>query len=231
MPRLDVRRGAVPRVDIRAAENLISNRREFPCGRNASFDSQHRNGGLVSRRSASAAVAAASCANPRCFDSVTARRVTIPHVVVTNLSQARRGVYQKVYCAGGDIENRIKEQRLHRVLVAENPIASDAGHRLVDPLAHSGALSRESPVRGVAELPGLPTPISHNTCIISMLPWSTQDIPIVSPTVSSRASLDHYGRSRTPGRTLTGHLSSTNAPTSGGDCRPQGWPSSFVTCR
>ncbi|MCY4122474.1 MAG: hypothetical protein OXG72_16310 [Acidobacteria bacterium] len=42
-----------------------------------------------------------------------------PRVVVTNLSQARR-VVQKVYCAGGDIENRIKEQRLHRVLVAEN---------------------------------------------------------------------------------------------------------------
>ena len=43
-----------------------------------------------------------------------------PSVVVTNLPQARRVVYQRVYCAAGDIENRIKEQRLHRVLVAEN---------------------------------------------------------------------------------------------------------------
>lgn len=69
---------AVPRVDIRAAENLISNRRVFPCGRNASFDPQHRNARscqqTLCKRSGSSGVVC----RPEWSDSVTARRVTIP---------------------------------------------------------------------------------------------------------------------------------------------------------
>ena len=103
----------------RAAENLISNRREFPCGRNASFDSQHRNARscqqTLRKRSGNSGVVC----KPEVVRLGDRPPRDNPRVVVTNLSQARR-VVQKVYCAGGDIENRIKEQRLHRVLVAEN---------------------------------------------------------------------------------------------------------------
>ena len=36
-------------------------------------------------------------------------RGTTPRFVVTNLRQTPRFIYEKVYCARGDIENRIKE--------------------------------------------------------------------------------------------------------------------------
>ena len=43
------------------------------------------------------------------FASETASRGTTPRFVVTNLRQTPRFIYEKVYCARGDIENRIKE--------------------------------------------------------------------------------------------------------------------------
>ena len=60
---------------------------------------------------------------------------TNPRFVVTNLSQAPRVVYQQVYCARGDIENRIKGTARSPRPRRGAPVASDAGHRLVDPLA------------------------------------------------------------------------------------------------